>query len=156
ALHHVDVVARGAARAVVAARACLDRDRLRRANRFAKLTGNATFFPVGITPQRMLAAETRRQHPLLEGIIQRRLGAEEIAHGEEETRDELGEEQRARLQVQSHGFLTLAPAQRTAARWPPPPTSPRRWAGIPSNRAASAGRSDNAAPSPWPWRRERT
>src|SRR5882672_10545728 len=51
ALHHVDVVARGAARAVVAARAGLDGDRLRRADRLAQLAGNAALLAVRITAQ---------------------------------------------------------------------------------------------------------
>src|SRR5437763_1829947 len=57
ALHHVDVVARGAARAVIAARTCLDGDRLRGANRLAQLARDAALLPVRITAQRMLAAE---------------------------------------------------------------------------------------------------
>src|SRR5205814_8309025 len=40
ALHHVDVVARGAPRAIVAARAGLDGDRLRRTDRLAQLAGD--------------------------------------------------------------------------------------------------------------------
>src|SRR5215207_6379623 len=40
-LHHVDVVARGAPRAVVAPRTGLDGDGLRRADRLAELAGNA-------------------------------------------------------------------------------------------------------------------
>src|SRR5258708_37413273 len=47
ALHHVDVVARRAARSVVAARAGLDRDRLGRADRLAELAGDAAFLAVG-------------------------------------------------------------------------------------------------------------
>src|SRR4029079_119469 len=49
ALHHIDVVARGAAGTVVAARAGLDRDRLCRANRFAQLAGDAALLAIGIT-----------------------------------------------------------------------------------------------------------
>src|SRR5947199_347027 len=41
ALHHVDVVARGAAGAVIAARAGLDGDRLGRTDRLAQLAGDA-------------------------------------------------------------------------------------------------------------------
>src|ERR1700710_1887177 len=57
AFHHVDVVAHGAAGAVVAARTGLDGDRLRRADRFAQLAGNAALLAVRITAQRVLAAE---------------------------------------------------------------------------------------------------
>src|SRR5712691_13079058 len=96
ALDHVDVVARGAARAVVAARSSLDGDRLRRADRLAQLAGDAALLAVGIAAQRMLAAEARRDRPLLERIIERRLGLEEIAHAEHERRHELLQEHRAR------------------------------------------------------------
>src|ERR1043165_3717414 len=56
ALHHVDVVARGAARAVVAARAGLDGDRLRRADRLAQLAGDAALLAVRIAAQCMFNA----------------------------------------------------------------------------------------------------
>src|SRR6185436_1837514 len=86
ALHHVDVVARGAAGAVIAPRAGLDGDRLRRADRLAQLAGNAALLAVRITAQRMLAAEARRDRVLLERIVQCRLWLEEIAHGEHKRR----------------------------------------------------------------------
>src|SRR6186713_2635843 len=95
ALHHVDVVARGAPRAVVAAGTGFDGDRLRRTDRLAQLAGDAAFLAVRIAAQRMLAAEARRDRPLLERIVQRRLRLEEIAHGEKERRYEFGQEQRA-------------------------------------------------------------
>src|ERR1700686_857381 len=63
--HHIDVVAHGAAGAVIAARAGLDGDRLRGADRLAQFAGDAALFPIGITPQRMLATETRRDRALL-------------------------------------------------------------------------------------------
>src|SRR3982074_3515595 len=47
ALPHIDVVARGTARAVVAPRARLDGDGLGRADRLAQLAGDAALFPVG-------------------------------------------------------------------------------------------------------------
>src|ERR671913_82063 len=64
ALGQVDVVARGAARAVVADIG-FDRDRERRADRLAELAGDAAFFAVVIAAQRMQAAEARRQRRLL-------------------------------------------------------------------------------------------
>src|SRR5215467_12832590 len=79
ALHHVDVVAGGAARAVVAARARLDGDRLGRTDRLAQLAGDAALLAVRVAAQRVLAAEARRDRPLLERIIQRRLRLEEVA-----------------------------------------------------------------------------
>src|SRR5262249_34828424 len=64
ALHHVDVVARGAPRAVVAARAGLDGNRLGRTDRLAQLAGDAALLPVRIAAQRVLAAEAGRERPL--------------------------------------------------------------------------------------------
>src|SRR5262245_19706101 len=57
AFDHVDVVARGPPRAVVAARAGLDGDGLGGTDRLAQLAGDAALLAVGIAPQRMLAAE---------------------------------------------------------------------------------------------------
>jgi len=55
---HIDIVARGAAAAVIA-RFSIDCDRLCRADGFAQLTGNATLFAIGVAAQRMLATEAR-------------------------------------------------------------------------------------------------
>src|SRR4029077_9988352 len=84
ALDHVDVVAGRAPRAVVAARAGLDGYGLRRADGFAQLAGDAAFLAVRIATQRMLAAETGRQGPALERIVECLLLGEEVAHGEAE------------------------------------------------------------------------
>src|SRR5262245_48230604 len=89
ALHHVDVVTRRAAGAVVAAWSSLDRDRLGWANCLAELAGDAAFLSVRIASQGMLAAETRRNGSLLERIIERGLRLEEVAHGQHETGHEL-------------------------------------------------------------------
>src|SRR5581483_657831 len=113
AFDHVDVVARGAPRAVVAARAGLDGDGLRRADRLAQLAGDAALLAVGVAAQRVLAAEARRDRPLLEGIVQRRLGLEEIAHAEREPDDELPEKQRLGGSDEPHRALTLLPPKRT-------------------------------------------
>src|SRR6185503_18129180 len=67
ALHEVDVVARGAARAVVALLA-LDRDRERRAHGLAQLAGDAALLAVGIAAQSVQAAEARALGRLLLGI----------------------------------------------------------------------------------------
>src|SRR3982750_580332 len=69
AFHHVDVVAHGAAGAVVPTRTGLDSDRLRRADRLAQLAGDAALLAVRIAAQRMLAAEARRDRPLLERVV---------------------------------------------------------------------------------------
>src|SRR3546814_7213507 len=71
ALGHIDVVARRAARTVLA-RLGLDRNRLRRAHRFAQLARDAAFLAVRIAPQHMLAAETRAPRVLLERIVDRK------------------------------------------------------------------------------------
>src|SRR6202020_568427 len=96
AFHHVDVVTHGAAGAVISARAGLDGDGLRRADRLAHLAGDAALLAIGVAAQRVLAAEARRDRPLLERIIQRRLRLEEIPHGEKERRYEFGQQKRAR------------------------------------------------------------
>src|SRR5262245_62315255 len=57
ALHHVDVVTRRAAGAVVAAGSGLDRDRLGGAKCLAERAGNAAFLSVRIAPQGILTAK---------------------------------------------------------------------------------------------------
>src|SRR5262245_53313330 len=105
AFDHVDVVARGAARAVIAARPRLDSDRLRRTDRLAEFAGDAALLAVGIAAQRVLAAKARREVPLLERIVERGLWLEEVTHGEHERRRELLEEQRARGLIHFHGAI---------------------------------------------------
>src|SRR6266545_5635197 len=154
ALDHVDVVAGGAAGAVVAARPGLDGDRLRRADRLAQLAGDAALLAVRIAAQRMLATEARRDRPLLERIVQRRLRLEEIAHGEKERRYEFAQEKRPGgcVDVDTHDGLTSARCRRIAARRPQSPPSPATAAKTPSSRAASVDRSGSAARSPSPSR----
>src|SRR5262249_44770257 len=60
ALHHVDVIAGCAPRAVVTPGSRFDGDRLRWANRLAKLAGDAVLLPIRIATQRMLAPEAGR------------------------------------------------------------------------------------------------
>src|SRR5262245_54793612 len=115
AFHHVDVVAGRAARAVVAARARLDGDRLGRADRLAQLAGDAAFFAVGVAAQCMLTAEARTELSLLEGIVDRRLRREEVAHGEEEGGDHILQEQRAGGLVEGHQAPPQPVSCRTAA-----------------------------------------
>src|SRR6186713_704225 len=105
AFDHVDVVAGGAPGAVVAARPRLDRNGLRWTDGLAELAGDAAFLAVGVAAQRVLAAKTRRNRPLLEGIVERRLRLEEITHGEHEARHELEQKQRAGGPVQLHGIV---------------------------------------------------
>src|SRR6266851_4822553 len=111
AFHHVDVVARRAPRAVVAAGTGLDGDGLRRADRLAQLAGDAALLAVGVAAQRMLAAEARRDRPLLEGIVERGLGLEEIAQAEHEGRQKFLQEQCAGGVVQPHGAILSGTAR---------------------------------------------
>src|SRR5215467_5593761 len=67
ALHHVDVVAGGPPRAVVAARSRLDCDGLGRADRLTQLARYTTLLAVGIAAQHVLAPEARRERALFEG-----------------------------------------------------------------------------------------
>ena len=94
AFHHVDVEAGGPPRAVVAPWPRLDGDGLRRADRLAQLAGDAALLSVRIAPQRKLAAKAGRERPLLERIIQRHLRLEEVAHRQEERRNELRQKDR--------------------------------------------------------------
>ena len=59
----------------------------------AQLAGDAALFHVGVAPEGVLAAKARRQRPFLEWKVSV-LRREEVAHGHEECRDELGEEKR--------------------------------------------------------------
>src|SRR5262249_1361557 len=130
ALDHIDVVAGGAPRTIVAPRSGLDGDRLRRANRFAQLAGDAALFTVRIEPQRMFAAKAGRNRILLERIVDRRLRLEEIAHRQHDGLPEFGKEYRARGLVQSH----ISPLARQIfcrqaycrSNSPPPPEWRRR------------------------------
>src|SRR5206468_9454006 len=81
AFDHVDVVAGGAAAAVLA-RLGLDRNRQRRTHGLAQFARDAALFAVGIAAQRMLAAEARALRRLFVRVIDRRLGLEEILQGQ--------------------------------------------------------------------------
>ena len=134
ALHHVDVVAHRAARAVVAARAGFDGDRLGRADRLAQLAGDAALLAVRIAAQRMLAAEARADRPLLERIVQRRLRREELPHRQEERADEFLEKQRfgglgEALTCQSpvNSGATKQPTTGSSTNWLKPVMLRTRW-----------------------------
>src|SRR5258705_4859677 len=81
ALGEVDVVARRAARAVVADVA-FDRDRQRRTDRLAQLAGDAALLAVLVAAQRVQAAKARREWRLLLGVLDRYLLREEVTAGE--------------------------------------------------------------------------
>lgn len=68
-LCHVDVIS-GGPPTPVGPRLCLDGDGLGRTNGLAQFARNAPFLPIGVTPQHMLATETRADRTLLEWIIQ--------------------------------------------------------------------------------------
>src|SRR5918993_4034363 len=93
ALDHVDVVAGGAPRPVLA-RLGLDGDRQRRADRLAQFAGDAALLTVRIAAQRMLAAEARALRVLLVRIVDRRLGLEEIFERQRMRTDELPQGER--------------------------------------------------------------
>src|SRR5262249_44280167 len=124
AFDHIDVVARGAARAVIAARPRLDGDRLRRTDRFAEFAGDTALLAVGIATQRVLAAKARREMTLLERIVERGLGLEEIPHRQHERRRELLEEHRASGLIHFHGAILSGTAFRR--RMSVSPRSPAR------------------------------
>src|SRR6056297_2441914 len=75
AFRHVDVVARGAAAAILA-RFGVDGYGLRRADRLAQLAGDAPFLAVGVSAQRMFAPKARRQRPLFMRVVHGALGRE--------------------------------------------------------------------------------
>src|SRR5262249_35886866 len=125
--------------------------------------GDAALFAIGIAAQRMLTAETRRDRPLLERIVQRRLRLEEIAHGEEERRYEFGQQQRTGggVDIDTHdsldsGNLTWARCRRNAAPRRRPGPRPATAEKPPSSRAASVDHSGSAARLPSPSRTGRT
>src|SRR5262249_37844011 len=108
AFDHVDVVACGSTRTVVAARSRLDGDCLCRTDRLAQFAGDAARLAIGITAERVLAAKARRELPLLERIIERGLGLEEVAQGEHERQRKLLEEYGADGLVEFHGAVLFA------------------------------------------------
>src|SRR5690606_9367925 len=118
AFGHVDVIARGAAAAVLAGLG-FDGDDERVANRFAKVAGDATFFAIGIAAQGMLTPETRAQPSLFKGIVERRLGAEEIFQRQPHGRDELGQEKGSDSAIEySHRHYPLVGSRSKARRTP--------------------------------------
>src|SRR4029077_17438522 len=76
-----DVVAGGAA-ATVLARLGLDGDFPCRADCLPQLSRDAPLLAIGITAQRVLAAEARALRRLLVWIVDRRLGLEEVFQGQ--------------------------------------------------------------------------
>src|SRR5690606_21716856 len=92
ALGHVDVIARGAAAAVLA-RFGVDRDRLRRADRLTKLAGDAAFLAVRVAAERMFAAEAGGKRPLLVRVVERRFRRKEVFHAEAEALEEIDQEE---------------------------------------------------------------
>src|SRR5512141_419443 len=88
----VDVVARGAARAV-GALLRFDRDRERRAYGLAQLARDAALLAVGIAAQRMQAAKTGRLRRVLLRILHRDLAREHVAPGDGEPLHQLEQEE---------------------------------------------------------------
>src|SRR5262249_44696456 len=92
ALGEVDVVARGAARAVGALLG-LYRDRERGADGLAQLAGDAALLSVGIAAQRVQPAEARAERRLLLRKLDRDLAAEQVAPGERHALHQLDEQE---------------------------------------------------------------
>src|SRR6266446_7794939 len=92
ALGEVDVVARGAARAVGALLG-LDRDRERGAHRLAQLAGDAALLAVRVAAQGVQPAEARAHRRLLLGELHRDLAPEEVAPGERHALRQLDQEE---------------------------------------------------------------
>src|SRR5712692_10579314 len=93
ALGEVDVVARGAARAVGALLG-LDRDRERGAHGLAQLAGDAALLAVRVAAQRMQSPEARAHRRLLLGELHRDLAPEEMAPGERHALHQLDQQER--------------------------------------------------------------
>src|SRR5688572_1124754 len=104
ALHQVDVVARGAARAVLALLA-LDGDGERRADRLAQLARDAALLAVGIAAQSMQPAEARALGRLLLGVHHGDLAGEEEPAGELQALQQLGEQEARGDAADAHGVL---------------------------------------------------
>mmetsp|Transcript_39253 Transcript_39253/g.93942 ORF Transcript_39253/g.93942 Transcript_39253/m.93942 type:complete len:241 (+) Transcript_39253:181-903(+) len=94
ALGHVDVVARGAPRAVLT-HLRLDGDGLRRADGLAQLARDAPLVAARVASQRVLASEARREVSLLEGVVDGGLLLEQLEEGERHAADQLAHEQLA-------------------------------------------------------------
>src|SRR3546814_620146 len=77
-----DVCSSDLAAAAVLARFRFDRYRQRRAHGLAQLARDAALLAVGIAAQRMLAPETGGHRVLFIGVVDRRLGLEEILQGQ--------------------------------------------------------------------------
>src|SRR5215467_6667004 len=92
ALEQIDVVARGAARAV-GRDVRVDGDAHRRAHRLAQLAGDAALLPVRVAAQRMQPAEARRLRGLLFRIVERVLRLHEGACRHHQPLDELRQQE---------------------------------------------------------------
>src|SRR5690606_26435570 len=99
ALRHVDIVAGGAPRAVLAGFR-LDGDGLRRADRVAQLAGDAALLARGIAAKGVLAAEARAQRSLLVGIVQGGAPPEHVPERQRHALRHLPEEEAARAAIE--------------------------------------------------------
>src|SRR5690349_5416836 len=99
ALEEIDVVARGAPRAVVG-HVGFDGDGQRRAHRLAQLAGDAALLAVRVAAQRMQPAEARRLRRLLLRVVDRDLGREEFPPRDPQAAEQLA--QRECLDDASH------------------------------------------------------
>src|SRR5690606_38212213 len=146
ALGHVDVVARGAAAAVLA-RLGLYRDGERRAHRLAQFAGDAALLAVGIAAQRMLAAEARGERVLLERVVDRRLGLEEVLHRQPVSLDELPECERLDELGDGHADLKSDFVRQSPPLIEPSDSSNQRLALARSSKTTSLVLSTTCLPS---------
>src|SRR5690625_3854200 len=111
AFRHVDVIARGAARAICAGFG-LDGDRLRRADGLAELAGNAALLAIRIAAKRELPPETRAERPLLERVVDGRLRLEEIPHADPKPDPDIPEQEIEQRfsDGKCHGFSLRPPS----------------------------------------------
>src|SRR5579885_2297761 len=134
ALRHVDVVARRAP-AAVGARLGLDGDGERGTDRLAQLAGDAALLAVGIAAERMLAAEARRERPLLEGIVHRHRLPEHVLQGKPHPLEQLGEEDGPYAAIEKRHRKPFCRRPSAGRR----PSRPERRRSIPARTARAAG-----------------
>jgi hypothetical protein len=104
AFEQVDVVARGAPRAI-GAHIRVDGDGQRRAHRLAQLAGNAALLAIGVAAQRVQAAEAHRLRRLLVRVFQRDLAAEQRAQRHAHALQQLEERERLQEALYRHQGL---------------------------------------------------
>jgi hypothetical protein len=106
ALSHINVITGGAARTVFT-RFSFNGNSLGRANGFAKLAGNATFFTSSIATKSVFATETRGQSTLLVWVIDSVWWAEELLKNNPHATHQLCDQEPLRCLVEGTGALAV-------------------------------------------------